>query len=58
MGERKSKFGEEIKSGLNRIKSGDNLIRTESSLKRSKGRYTRLEERRFAIVFPIKEIQM
>ena len=41
------------------IKSGDKLIRTiESSLKRSKGRYTRREERRFAVVFPIKEIQM
>ena len=41
------------------IKSRDKLIRTmESSLKRSKGRYTRLEERRFAIVFPIKEIQI
>ena len=52
VGESKSKFGEEIKSG-------DKLIRTmESSLKRSKGRYTRREERRFAVVFPIKEIQM
>ena len=45
-------FGEEIKSG-------DKLIRTiESSLKRTKGRYKRREERRFAVVFPLKEIQM